>query len=188
MDTDPAKIRGGVTASCGAMGSLAYGRGCAKLARGALTALFNLNTRARGFILIFLLNDHGSSRHARRHKAKEIYQNLDLLGSHRAHRASEIYQNLDLLRSPGRSLGCHARLSYSKLRSFLIPASPMGFCTTSTEATFHNRQRSPVLAIADLSGSRGSVSLQTTHQGNHSAYCRRAKSGLQSRSETTANN
>jgi hypothetical protein len=34
MDTDPAKIRGGVTASCGAMGSLAYGRGCAKLARG----------------------------------------------------------------------------------------------------------------------------------------------------------
>ena len=33
MDTDPAKIRGGVTASCGALGSLAYGRGCAKLAR-----------------------------------------------------------------------------------------------------------------------------------------------------------
>src|SRR5450759_4987682 len=48
MDTDPAKISGGITTSCGDIGSLAYGRGFEKLAGGAVNLSYHPYARARG--------------------------------------------------------------------------------------------------------------------------------------------
>src|SRR5216684_1959252 len=47
MDTDPAKIRAALTASCGAMGSLASGQGPQKWHRGVMRININCYLRAR---------------------------------------------------------------------------------------------------------------------------------------------
>ena len=53
MDTDPAKISGGATISCGDMGSLAYG-GVSKNWQGGilLTSFINLTRAREGGIII----------------------------------------------------------------------------------------------------------------------------------------
>jgi hypothetical protein len=56
MDTDPAKIRAALTASCGAMGSLAYGRVAQKWHRGG-----RVNLACYGYAREINLNPYRSA-------------------------------------------------------------------------------------------------------------------------------